>query len=152
MSPMFTNTLVVRSLRFLAVFASLRAIEVLTAIAALLVASAVHGPQADPSAWSLERELSGALLIARVYYLGFHYLLFSAVVFAAAEAAWGLNRLRVTRLANCGAFILHSLVVSFLVVRGNLEAFWGAWGAVLVINWLTPALLVRALGKAPAIG
>jgi hypothetical protein len=125
----------------------LRVIEAVTAISALLVTSALQ-PQLDHAVtrtWLLDRELSGAWLVVSVYYLAFQYLLFSAIAFALAEASWGLNRKRVATLTNLGAFLVHSAAVIIIVFGGKFGAFWGAWGAVAIVDWLVPALLVSRL-------
>lgn len=144
---MRTTALRVRFLRFLFTFVVLRVVEAITAISALLVTSAVQSLMGSvgTGTWLFDRELSGAWLVVHVYYLTFQYLLFSAIAFALAETLWGLNRKRVTTLANLGAFLLHSAAVITVVFGGKFGAFWGAWGAVAIVDWLVPALLVSRL-------
>ena len=140
---MLTGALTRRLLRFVCLLLAFRVLEAAAALVVLVVTSAVH-PQLTETAvadWSLQRELSGAWLILRVYYLGFYYLLVSTIVLATAEVVWGLNRTRIATLANMGGFVLHSLAFVLLVFDGDFGVFWATWTAVAIVNTLSPIIL-----------
>jgi hypothetical protein len=132
-----------RSVRFLVIYASLRAIEWAFAIAALLVTSWLHQSRANAMNWSIAHELSAALLISRVYYVGFHYLLLSGAAFVLAEAVWGLDKLRVIRVANLTPYVVHSGALAVFIFGRNFDPFLGAWISLLIVNWMMPALVTQ---------
>jgi hypothetical protein len=76
------------------------------------------------------------------YYVGFGYILVSAVVHFVVRRAWiGSSAVRYAVL-NVGIFCAHSLLVIVLVFHGELtSALWAAWLATALYNAVVPMLL-----------
>jgi hypothetical protein len=76
------------------------------------------------------------------YYVGFGYILVSAVVHFVVRRAWiGSSAIRYAVL-NVGTFCAHSLLVIVLVFHGELtSALWAAWLAMALYNAVVPMFL-----------
>lgn len=76
------------------------------------------------------------------YYVGFGYILVSAVFHFVARRGWiESSAIRYAAL-NVGTFCVHSLLVIILVFRGKLtSALWVAWSATALYNAVMPMLL-----------
>jgi hypothetical protein len=115
--------------------------------AALALEHASNSPAPDRwKNWTVLGTGYVGLIAIAWYYLGFGYILVSAIANCVARYTWtGLSGGRYAAL-NVGVFCVHSVLVIVLVFSGQLTlAIWTAWFATVLYNALVPIWLWRLL-------
>jgi len=126
------------------VFFVVRALEFAWMLVAFVIASGLVHLVGHPvgETWSLVGAVYGGAVMLAWYYIGFQYLLVSALVTLLGLLLGLLKTTRGLVFANLLTFVVHSLFVVFIILPGQIAfSIWAMWASVIVFDCAVPALI-----------
>ncbi len=127
-------------------FVTIRALEFAWILLIFVIAGAVAHFVIRPvgETWALGDSMYAGVIMLAWYYVGFQYLLISAVVMM---TGWFTGLLKTPRsfvLFNVLSFFAHSLIVMLVILPGKVPSdLWITWLFAVIFNGAIPALIFR---------
>jgi hypothetical protein len=125
-------------------FITIRALEFAWILLIFVIAGAVAHFVLRPvdETWALREAVYAGIIMMAWYYVGFQYLLTSAVVMM---TGWFTGLLKTPRsfvLFNMLSFVAHSLIVMLVILPGKIAPIlWITWFFAVIFNGAIPVVI-----------